>query len=407
MTARLDIKFVTEQVRKNNGWVYKSGKYRNNNSKLNWLVPDCGHIISMDYSHAIRKPKRGCVICNRHLYTRLDINMIKKFCRNLDGELLTKKYFRNTQKLKIKCSCGKIFNKTWRKLQDGQWCQYCNPKSKGEEFVRKVFEKIFNASFPTKRLYNKLELDGFNESLKLAFEYQGIQHYKYNHFFHNKDFDNYKYALRQNKIKRNTCMWLGICLVEVPQFEEEIRIRLLKNFNRKCTKDNLLDLIKLQLPRKFTTIIDRNRIDYSKHIFDRNDLRINKLKEALNKTHRILIDYEDLNADSKVVIYCTKCDTLGPSRYKNIVNQNRKCRWCLSKTKLISLDSVNKILNAKGLILIGSFEGTRKKHNFKTPSGYILYELFSSIKNSSCFGDEFATVFQHRKSVHRLNKIKN
>jgi hypothetical protein len=70
--------------------------------------------------------------------------------------------------------------------------------------------------------YN-LELDCYNESLRLAVEYQGEQHYKFIPYFHkNREaFLNQKY---RDELKRMRCKELGITLIEVP-YTEKRRIR--------------------------------------------------------------------------------------------------------------------------------------------------------------------------------------
>lgn len=100
-------------------------------------------------------------------------------------------------------------------------------ESKGEFECRKVLQEIFNKPFPKYRPdflrnpvtsdsspYN-LELDCYNPELKLAVEYNGIQHYKYIPYFHKtKDaFQNQKY---RDYMKRDMCEKNGITLIEVP-----------------------------------------------------------------------------------------------------------------------------------------------------------------------------------------------
>ena len=96
-------------------------------------------------------------------------------------------------------------------------------ESKGEKECRRVLEKIFNKPFPNHRpnfmkneiTNSNLELDCYCDELKLAVEYNGIQHYKYIPYFHsNKDkFRNQQY---RDYIKRNLCEKNGITLIEVP-----------------------------------------------------------------------------------------------------------------------------------------------------------------------------------------------
>lgn len=100
-----------------------------------------------------------------------------------------------------------------------------NTESKGELECRRVLQELFKRPFNKKRpdfLRNSvtgntqnLELDCFCEDLKLAVEYNGVQHYKYTPFFHrNKDaFMNQKY---RDELKRRMCKDNDIILIEVP-----------------------------------------------------------------------------------------------------------------------------------------------------------------------------------------------
>lgn len=112
-----------------------------------------------------------------------------------------------------------------------------NPKeSKGEAECRRVLHKIFRKPFTSERpdfLRNpvtggsfNLELDCFNKELRLAVEYNGIQHYKYVPYFHrNKDhFMTQKY---RDDMKRRICKEHNINLIEVPY---TIKIEQIQNF---------------------------------------------------------------------------------------------------------------------------------------------------------------------------------
>jgi hypothetical protein len=97
--------------------------------------------------------------------------------------------------------------------------------SKSEGKIRQILEHYFNKPFDKARpdfLRNpvtgnnfNLELDCYNPQLKLAVEYNGIQHYKYTPFFHrNKEaFLNQKY---RDDMKRRICREYGVTLIEVP-----------------------------------------------------------------------------------------------------------------------------------------------------------------------------------------------
>ena len=113
--------------------------------------------------------------------------------------------------------------------------KYENKKeSKGEVECRKVLEELFGVPFGKARpdfLNNpvtggnfNLELDCYNKNLKLAVEYNGVQHYKYTPFFHKNQeaFQNQKY---RDELKRRMCKDNMITLIEVPYTVKIIHIK--------------------------------------------------------------------------------------------------------------------------------------------------------------------------------------
>jgi hypothetical protein len=95
--------------------------------------------------------------------------------------------------------------------------------SKGETECRRVLETVFGKSFSKARPDflsnpitggNNLELDCYNDELKIACEYNGIQHYEFIPYFHkNKDqFQTQKY---RDDMKRRVCKEQSITLIEV------------------------------------------------------------------------------------------------------------------------------------------------------------------------------------------------
>ena len=97
-------------------------------------------------------------------------------------------------------------------------------QSKGEAECKRVIEHIYGVPFQTqirpKWLVNPstgrcLELDLYNENLKLAVEYNGEQHYKYKPYFH-KSFKDFKAQVMRDNIKIDLCDELGIYLITVP-----------------------------------------------------------------------------------------------------------------------------------------------------------------------------------------------
>ena len=94
---------------------------------------------------------------------------------------------------------------------------------KHETRCRIIMENLFKVPFISVRpdflKYDKtgknLELDVYNEDLKLALEYDGVHHRKFTEFFHKTEQDFYDQQDR-DKFKEEKCKELGIILIRVP-----------------------------------------------------------------------------------------------------------------------------------------------------------------------------------------------
>lgn len=99
--------------------------------------------------------------------------------------LKSEKYQGNKIKMEFICNKNHLFKMRWNNIVTGQRCPYCNIY-KNEEECRQILEKITGKKFEKVRpdfLINpktnsRLELDGYCKDFKLAFEYDGKQHYE-------------------------------------------------------------------------------------------------------------------------------------------------------------------------------------------------------------------------------------
>jgi len=126
----------------------------------------------------------GCAQCNGNAkHTLADM---AKIATGRGGELVSIKYDGLTKHLTWRCEQGHQWDATPNNVKNhGSWCKDC-VFNVGEELTRAAVEEAFAClgalgRFDRTRalpwLENK-ELDGYNETIKMAFEYNGIQHYE-------------------------------------------------------------------------------------------------------------------------------------------------------------------------------------------------------------------------------------
>lgn len=96
--------------------------------------------------------------------------------------------------------------------------------SRGEIRCREIMEKLTGEKFEKVRpswltnpvTQQKLELDCYCEKLKLAVEYNGEQHYKYNSYMHQNSRDRFYNQQYRDLIKKDLCDKNHVRLIVVP-----------------------------------------------------------------------------------------------------------------------------------------------------------------------------------------------
>lgn len=218
-------------------------------------------------------------------YKRVGLEIINSFVKEkYDGICLSPTYKNNRTNLIFQCKYNHNWNATWSNIAKGKWCPNCN-KFSSERIVRLYMETIFNAKFEKARpdwliapSGFKMELDGFNNDLKIAFEHQGMQHYKINEFANT--YDKLNKIKCYDSLKAKLCKDNNINLIIIPQLNQLTPLNklidlIIKQSNLKLNKDikiNInLDLISAEYLNKYKQIaLKRNGLCLSDNYINSN-----------------------------------------------------------------------------------------------------------------------------------------
>nr|QBK85886.1 MAG: uncharacterized protein LCMAC101_04810 [Marseillevirus LCMAC101] len=204
-----------QRLAKKRGGKCLSTEYVNAEKHLKWKCKE-GHVWETAY--ACVRDGKWCPECGSK---KLSLQDAIREAKKRDGKCLETEYINGRIPMRWCCKEGH----EWKAILESvrlakSWCPYCPHKS--ETACRKIFEKLFEDKFPKSRPEflrrnngHKLELDGYNEELEIAFEYQGLQHYEYPHPFHKTEKD-FKRQQKRDRHKYRLCRENDIALVLVP-----------------------------------------------------------------------------------------------------------------------------------------------------------------------------------------------
>lgn len=306
------------------------------------------------------------------------------------GVLKTREYRGVDGSYDFECNLGHSFTNMFKKVEKGQWCPICSKGSKSEEIARTTLEQLFGKKFPKKKpkwLKNsrgfQMELDGFCEDLRIAFEYQGIQHFKQDHW--GTDTEQRK---TDDYLKRLLCTERNILLIELTYQDEYI------DFPR---------LIEKQLKAaKFSVegIDFKAKIDFSK-AYIRND-RLEELRDLLADKQIQLLSNAWIGTNQKYEMKCLICGHRWKALGNSFFNSRGAtgCDYC-SRREPANKQDINALIEyaaAHNGILV-STEYVRRNHTYlwECADGHQFEANFNNLK----FRNQFCPFCESR--MIRLN----
>lgn len=263
------------------------------------------------------------------------------------GECLSKEYINGRTKLQWKCNIPEhaIWEATHSKvLKSSNWCPQCQENRNIQEFrVRKILNYLFDTEFvKTRKLeWNKnpqtgnfLELDGYSEKLKVAFEYQGQQHY--DNIFRKEQLAYDTQEIR-DLLKRENCGNKGVKLITIHKIHKKhvndyelILQNILSSIEESSIQLN--KVINMEVIREIFKLSPKNKHTIS-FLKKAKDYAVSRGGECVSN------EYVNLNTEMKWKCMNSVHSIWGKS-FERIVSNKTWCPECLSKKRtLLTRDS--------------------------------------------------------------------
>ena len=303
--TKLKIEFFKNYAERKGGKCH-STKYLNIRSKLEFSCKD-RHYFEMS-GEQIRK-NQWCMKCSI-LEKSLGIKEFQKIAQSRGGKCLSTKYKNGHDKLKWICKEGHTWEARANAIKRGVWCPQCHVYYY-EELCRTTFEQLFNAKFPKSKppwlinsRGNKMELDGFNKNLQLAFEYNGEQHYKTLKFHKGKiDLERRK---KDDSLKRKLCKENKIKLITITY------------------KDNIKELPNL-LEKKLKNLFEINyKIDINFNKVFEHKSKLDELKSIAANKGGVCLSDKYINVNTHLTWQCSNGHV-----WKAIPKTIKNGHWCM------------------------------------------------------------------------------
>ncbi len=305
-----------------------SNIYTDSSTKLLW---ECAKGHQWEATPGSVKSGSWCQQCSYEKCgeaLRLTIAEMQQIATERGGKCLSETYVNSQTKLLWQCAEGHQWSATPGNIKNGSWCSECST-GLGERICREFFEQLFGKNFPksyprwlANQNGNRMELDGYCKSLKLAFEHQGDYHYRLVPPYTPTE-EKLRERQGMDKIKRELCTQRGIVLIEVPEIPFRLQVKKVKAFiKEQCEQKGV------PLPLSFDT----------KKVDPKNAYRTSGSRKAIEELHAIAkkrggkcLSENYVNRDTKLLWECVEGHQWEAA--PDSVKHGSWCQQCAGKAK--------------------------------------------------------------------------
>ena len=230
---KFDKNSVKEYIEGNSKCILVSDEYKNMRSKLK-IRCECGDEFVTTFLSFKFANKRQCDKCGYKISAEkmmLGYDEVKRRVEFNGLKLISKKYHKLSEKIELKCTCGRMFWKSLANISKSPYCDKCTGCSKGELRIS-LYLEAEDIDFTRERKFNDCRGDrkvlSFDfelniENKTILVEYDGIQHYQATKFHTNQSKEDievsFKKTKRYDKIKDEYCKKNNIPLIRIPYWD--------------------------------------------------------------------------------------------------------------------------------------------------------------------------------------------
>jgi len=350
------------------------------------------HLWSTTYTSIVRQ-NTWCPQCSGS--AKLSIDIAKNIAKERKGECLSNEYKDLLTKLEWKCN----YNHKWKANLNSvknvnSWCPYCNVNT-GEEITRNIMELLFEDKFIRCRpkWLNGLELDGYCESKKIAFEYDGKQHFEFIKMFHQNQ-EGFEDRLMKDKQKNELCEMNHIILLRIPY---NVKFDEIKSYIINKSEEKNLIVPKKEIEIDYKTFIN---------IYTQNDDKYEELKKIVESKGVNIIDKKYVSSKSKIKLKCKNMHEWETTPH-DIKNKRRICFQCpyCSKKKKYTLEEMHKLAKEhEGYCLSNVYVNNKTKLKWECKQGHI-WETQPSLILKGCWCAICNNLWNQKKKVKTINTL--
>ena len=339
-----------QQIAKQRGGKCLSIEYQNAHTKMEWECSEGHQWWAKANSIYQQNGEKGswCLECAGN--KPLTLEKMKKFAADKGGKCISEEYKNVDAALEWMCGDGHVFKRTYGSMkQNGTFCTVCSSNF-SEEQCRSVFEQLTGSSFPTKRpawlmgAHGKpLELDGYNEALKIAFEYNGKQHFSENTSWPSSE-QNLQKIQSRDALKVRLCRENNVALFQInydddPELIPDI---ILNQYYELKANPKLFD---------FSVKIDLSTVQG-------NIWRLNEMREIAKKRGGKCLSKVYKTRKQQLKWQC-KCGYIWWASPSNVKHQETRCPKCAKNLRLTIDDLKQFARKKKGKCLSKKIENSQ------------------------------------------------